>query len=218
MQKCYTRRRSTAVRLAAVTTATLLAWASSTFAEVDPFKPVTADDSCEFGYRVTVPKAWEYADANNPNGWVEFVLQKAVQYCKDGDHFMINRGGDSIEGWIHDYFMVAALLCRRGDVKEEHPPNRRGEKQHQFSCTISKIESLKRKAAAGKPLFHYPEDWVDPRPGDVAAMRRAPGAAQQSQPAPEPVKKSGVDDCRVPTNPQHAERCGIPLTAPAAAH
>jgi hypothetical protein len=216
VQKYYTRRPTLAYRLAALSAIALIGSSSCAMAETDPFKPVTADDSCEFGFRVTVPRAWEYADANDPNGWVAFVLGKAVKYCKDGDRFMIIRGGDSIEGWIHDYYMVAALLCRRGDVKEEHPPDRRGDKQHQFSCTISKIASLKRKAAEGKPLFHYPEDWVDPRPGDVAAMRRIPGSAQPAQRATLSAKKGGTDACKNPMDPQYAERCGIPLTAPAA--
>jgi len=196
--------------------AALICVAPSAFSQTDPFKPVTADDSCEFGFRVTGPKAWDSPEANGPGEWIDFVLRKAVQYCKDGDHFMIIRGGDYVVGWIHDYYSVAALLCRRGDVKEENPPNRLGEKQHQFSCTISKIEALKRKLAAGKLLYHFPEDWVDPRPGDTGATRRAPGSSQPALLLPPPAPKGGTkgNDCKDPKAPLYAERCGVPLVTP----
>ena len=184
-------------------------------AQTDPFKPVTSDDSCEFGYRVTGPKAWDSPEANGPGEWIDFVLRKAVQYCKDGDRFMIIRGDDAgqMVGWIHDYFSVAALLCRRGDIKEDHPLNRRHEKQYQFSCTITKIDSLKKRLAEGGLLYHFPEDWVEPRPGDTGAMRRAPGTSQPAVSVPAQQGQSGAkrDDCKDPKAPQYAERCGIPL-------
>jgi hypothetical protein len=196
-----------------------LVMASTAHAESDPFKPVTADDSCEFGYRVTGPKAWESPEANGPGGWIDFVLRKAIQYCKDGDQFMIIRGEDHggiMMGWIHDYFSVAALLCRRGDIKEENPLNRLGEKRHKFSCPITKIEALKRKSAEGKLLYRFPEDWVDPRPGDTGAMRRAPGSTQPPIQLPPAAKSSPAKsgDCKDPKAPLYAERCGIPLVAP----
>jgi hypothetical protein len=192
--------------------------ASAAFGQPDPFKPVTADDSCEFGYIVTGPKAWDSPEANGAGEWIDFVLKKAVQHCKDGDRFMIIWGGDGMVGWIHDYFSVAALLCRRGDIKEENPlnPRRERQRQYQFSCPITKIEALKRKLAEGKLLYHYPEDWVDPRPGDTGAMRRAPGSTeppfQFRPPAPKGANKAG--DCKDPKAPLYAERCGIPLVAP----
>lgn len=192
----------------------LACWTPFALAQADPFKPVTADDSCEFGLKVTGPNAWNSPEANGPGDWIDFVLRKAVQYCKDGDRFMIIRGGEgSVVGWNHDYFSVAALLCRRGDIKEEHPLNSRKEPQWQFSCTISKMQSLKQRLAEGKLLYHYPEDYVDPRPGDVGAMRRAPGASQPALDLPPPAAKGGSksDDCKDPRAPQYGERCGIPL-------
>jgi hypothetical protein len=214
MSELYTRssRASSMAIVAAI--ALLVVTSSTSFAQAaDPFKPVTADGSCEFGFRVTTPKAWESTEASGPGGWIDFVLRKAVQYCKDGDTFMIIRGGDVMVGYVHDYFSVAALLCKRGEVKEDHPLNRLKEKQYQFSCPISKIEGLKGKLAEGKLLYHYPDDWVDPRAGDTGAMRRAPGAEQMPTSAPPQPSKNPPrgDECRDPKAPQYAERCGIPL-------
>lgn len=192
-------------------TSVLLIATPAAVGQTDPFKPVTADDSCEFGFRVTTPKAWESSEASGPGGWIDFVLRKAVHYCKDGDSFMIIRGGDAMVGYVHDYFSVAALLCKRGEVKEDHPLNRLKEKQYQFSCPITKIDSLKKRLAEGKLLYHYPEDWVEPRPGDTGAMRRAPGSSQPAVSVPAQPAGARKDDCKDPKAPQYAERCGIPL-------
>ncbi|MGM9489636.1 hypothetical protein [Ideonella sp. YS5] len=210
------RGRSHADCLAALAMAAMLGTAPAAFGQVDPFKPVTADDSCEFGYRVTGPKAWDAPEANGEGEWIDFVLRKAVQYCKDGDHFMIIRSDTNgpMVGWIHDYFSVAALLCRRADIVEEHPLNSRGQERHKFSCPISKIEPLKKRMAEGKLLYKYPDDWVDPRPGDTGAMKRAPGSNEPAYVAPPRPAKPKNDDCKVPKAPHYAERCGLPLVAP----
>lgn len=208
---------SVAVRaLGALAVTALLGATPAAFAQTDPFKPVTADDSCEFGLRVTGPKAWDAPEANGPGGWIDFVLRKAVQFCKDGDRFMIIRSDTSepMVGWIHDYFSVAALLCRRGDIVEEHPVNGRNQERHKFSCPISKLESLKKRLVEGKLLYKYPDDWVDPRPGDTGAMKRGPGSNEPAYVAPPRPAKPKDDDCKDPKAPHHAERCGLPLVGP----
>jgi hypothetical protein len=214
-------RRWSAQALGILVAIAMLGTAPMVFAQADPFKPVTADGSCEFGYRVTGPKAWDAPEANGEGGWIDFVLRKAVQYCKDGDQFMIIRGNPTgmMVGWIHDYFSVAALLCRRGDIKEEYLPysaqTRVNEKQYKFSCPISKIEPLKKRLAEGKLLYKHPDDWVDPRPGDTGAMKRGPSSNEPASEAPSRPAKPKDHDCKDPKAPHYAERCGIPLLAPA---
>lgn len=213
---CATRRRRRHARAMAGLALVALIATRPAHGQADPFKPVTADDSCEFGLRVTGPAAWDAPEANGPGGWIDFVLRKAVKYCKDGDRFMILHSdiNGPMVGWIHDYFSVAALLCRRGDIVEEHPVNSRNQQRHKFSCPISKIEHLKKRLAEGKLLYKYPDDWVDPRPNDLGAMKRGPGSNEPAYVVPPRPAKPDID-CKDPKATHYAERCGIPLLAPA---
>ena len=223
MQKSYTCRSVTAKSAAArrrmaatLAMGALFLSGQAAFGQADPYKPVTADDSCEFGVKLTGAALWRSLGWSNID-WVNHALGKAVQYCKNGDQLMIARGSPDMVGYEHEYFTVAALLCRRPDIQETRPPRPITQNpQIEFRCTIAKIDALKAKASQGLALYRIPEDWVDPRPNDAEARRRAPGApaaAPASSGAPE-VKPKPADDCKDPKAPQYAERCGIPLTSP----
>lgn len=177
----------------------------------DPWKPATSDDSCEFGYKLSSRPLWNSADVDRYSSrWVNVGLSKALQYCKNGDQLMIGRGGPNADGEGHDYFTVAALLCRRPDIQEvKRPPLAPGQRAViEFRCTITKLDALKAKAARGEPLFKWPDDFVEPRPGDNAPR---PGETQGGINA-HPPKQSA--DCKDPKSPLYAERCGISVVAP----
>jgi hypothetical protein len=108
---------------------------------------------------------------------------------------------------------VAASLCRRPDVAEARMqlPNNRD--RLVFRCPISKVASLKAMQAAGRKLYVWPDDWVAPRPNDNYALTYAPGAIPQGMP-PKPQKSAECADAKAHG---YLERCGLPLTSPAAA-
>lgn len=193
--------------------ALLLVACGSAFAQADdPWRPATADDSCEFGYKLSRTALWMPREFHRHwDRWVDFSLEKAVQYCKNGDALMVGRGGPNAMGDGHSFFTVAALLCRRPDIQEtKKPPLQPGQQSViEFRCTITKLDALKAKAARGEPLFKWPDDFVEPRPGDNVPR---PGESQGGYIAP-PAKAN--PDCRDTKSPLYAERCGVPIVAPA---
>jgi len=180
--------------------------------QVDKLRPATADDSCEFGYKLSSRDLWNSPEVNRyASYWVNVALTKAVEYCKNGDQLMVGRGGSNADGDGHDYFTVAALLCRRPDIQETKKPPLQPVQRPviEFRCTITKLDALKAKAARGEPMFKWPDDFVEPRPGDNVPR---PGESQGGYIAPPPKANT---DCRDSKSPLYAERCGVPIVAPA---
>lgn len=177
----------------------------------DDLRPTTADDSCEFGYRLASDELWESAVIQRRSDrMIDLALQKAITYCKNGDSLMVARGGPNARGYVHDYFSVAALLCRRPDIQEtKKPPLQPGQQAViEFRCTITKVDALKAKGARGEPLFKWPNDFVDPRPGDNVPR---PGEVQAGV-STQPPKATA--DCKDPKSPHYADRCGISPASP----
>lgn len=177
----------------------------------ESIRPATADDSCEFGYKLSGYDLWVRNDFNRHwDEWVNFSLGKAIQYCKNGDRLMLGRGGANAQGDGHSFFTVAALLCRRPEIQETKKPPLQSNQQAviEFRCTITKIDALNAKAARGEPLFRWPDDFVEPRPGDNVPR---PGESQGGFNA-SPSRPNA--DCKDTKSPSYAERCGISIATP----
>ena len=179
MKATQTARLSRALATLALTMAPMLVCLPAVAQQNDPLPvPVTDDDSCEFGYRMAKNKVWENpAIAANPLAWMQLVLGQALKYCKLRSLLMIGTDGRDVRGWDHDYYTVAGMLCRRGEIQERNVKvTAIAFTGVVFTCPInpSKFEALQARAARGEPLWNYPQDWIAGRPSDRSALFRTP--------------------------------------------
>jgi hypothetical protein len=178
----------------------------------DETLPVTADGSCEFRTAAAENEVLNRPEIRrNRVAWINMMLERAVASCTEGSMLSLTREHNTFGD--HDMFTVAASLCRRPDVAETRMQLPNNRERLVFRCPISKLTWLKAKQAAGRKLYVWPDDWVAPRPSDNYALTYAPGATPQGLP-PKPQKSAECADINAPG---HLERCGLPLTSPAAA-
>lgn len=173
--------------------AALLTWSTLAAAQRDPYPvPVTADDSCEFGYAIAKHEVWNRPEIDGYlEPWVNMALGQVVRYCKPGSMLTFGTDAKNTRGADHHYYTVAASVCRRGDIAERKVVGISNVFTGiQFTCPIdaAKFKALQERKDQGRPLFHLPEDWVPGRPGDEYAIRTAPTPAAVPAAASNPTR------------------------------
>lgn len=135
--------------------------------------PVTEDNSCEFGFKPSLLETWENPEIRGiAENFGRVMLAQVLKYCVPGSVLTIGYSGKGYRGIPHDQYTIAALLCRRPEIKEQTLPT--GDPRRpsfMFSCPIDaeKFNKFKDRQARGEPLWNRKEEFVPPRPGDDLA-------------------------------------------------